>query len=97
MGDWDAVLAMLNDANLPKGDKAANLRFFAAELTDYAKGMKALEAGDAIAAEKDSTSLDAGLKQMNEMQTALGKAQGCGRERGKCDSADDAGFTRCAH
>ena len=73
VGDWDAVLTMLNDANLPKGDKAANLRFFAAELTDYAKGMKALDAGDAIAAEKDSTSLDAGLKQMIEMQTALGK------------------------
>ena len=73
VGDWDAVLTMLNDANLPKGDKAANLRFFAAELTDYAKGMKALDAGDAIGAEKRSTSLDAGLKQMNEMQTALGK------------------------
>jgi tetratricopeptide (TPR) repeat protein len=73
VGDWDAALTMLNDANLPKGDKAANLRFFAAELTDYAKGMKALSAGDAIAAEKDSASLDAGLKQMIEMQTALGK------------------------
>jgi tetratricopeptide (TPR) repeat protein len=76
VGDWDAVLTMLNDANLPKGDKGSNLRFFAAELTDYAKGMKALDAGDAIAAEKDSTSLDAGLNQMNEMQTALGKAKG---------------------
>jgi tetratricopeptide (TPR) repeat protein len=76
IGDWDAVLTMLNEANLPKGDKAANLRFFAAELTDYAKGMKALDAGDAIEAEKRSTSLDAGLKQMNEMQTALGKAKG---------------------
>jgi tetratricopeptide (TPR) repeat protein len=73
VGDWDAVLAMLNDANLPKGDKGSNLRFFAAELTDYAKGMKALDAGDAIAAGKDSASLDAGLKQMIEMQTALGK------------------------
>ena len=73
VGDWDSVLAMLNDANLPKGDKGSNLRFFAAELTDYAKGMKALDAGDAIAAEKDSNSLDAGLKQMIEMQTALGK------------------------
>ena len=73
VGDWDAVLTMLNDANLPKGDKAANLRFFAAELTDYAKGMKALDAGDAIAAGKCSASLDAGLKQMNEMQTGLAK------------------------
>jgi tetratricopeptide (TPR) repeat protein len=75
VGDWDAVLAMLNEANLPKGDKASNLRFFAAELTDYAKGMKALDAGDAIAAGKNSTSLDAGLKQMKEMRSALGKAK----------------------
>jgi tetratricopeptide (TPR) repeat protein len=74
VGDWDAVLAMLDQANLPKGDKASNLRFFAAELTDYAKGMKALDAGDAIAAGKNSTSLDAGLKQMKEMQIALGKS-----------------------
>ncbi len=73
LADWDAVLAMLNDSNLPKGDKAANLRFFAAELTDYAKGMKALETGDTVAAQEHSTSLDAGLKQMQEMQTALGK------------------------
>lgn len=73
LADWDAVLAMLNDSNLPKGDKTANLRFFAAELTDYAKGMKALESGDKVAAQEHSTSLDAGLKQMQEMQTALGK------------------------
>jgi tetratricopeptide (TPR) repeat protein len=73
VGDWDSVLALLSESNLPKGDKAANLRFFAAELTDYAKGMKALEAGDAVAAEEHSTSLDAGLKQMQEMQTALAK------------------------
>jgi tetratricopeptide (TPR) repeat protein len=75
VGDWDAVLTMLNEANLPKGDKAANLRFFVAELTDYAKGMKALDGGDAIAAGKNSASLDAGLKQMIEMQTALGKSK----------------------
>ncbi|MGA9585341.1 MAG: hypothetical protein WBQ95_08450 [Terracidiphilus sp.] len=73
VGDWDAVLTMLNDANLPKGDKSANLRFFTAELTDYAKGMKALEAGDTVAAQDDSTSLDAGLAQMKEMQTVLGQ------------------------
>ena len=41
LGDWDAVLTMLSDANLPKGDRAANLRFLSAELTDYAKGMDA--------------------------------------------------------
>jgi len=74
VGDWDAVLTMLNDASLPKGDRASNLRFFTAELTDYAKGMKALDAGDTVAAQDDSTSLDAGLKQMKEMQTILGKS-----------------------
>jgi tetratricopeptide (TPR) repeat protein len=75
VGDWDAVLTMLNDANLPKGDTAANLRFFTAELTDYAKGMKDLDAGDTVAAQDHSTSLDAGLTQMKEMQTILGKGE----------------------
>jgi tetratricopeptide (TPR) repeat protein len=75
VGDWDAVLTMLGNANLPKDDKAANLRFFTAELTDYAKGMKALDAGDAVAAQDHSTSMDAGLRQMKEMQTALGKSR----------------------
>jgi len=32
VADWDAVIAMLNEANLPKGDKAANLRFLAADV-----------------------------------------------------------------
>lgn len=73
VGDWDAVLAMLSDANLPKTDKAANLRFLAAELSDYGKGMKALDEGNVVAAQEASTSMDAGLKQMKEMQTALGK------------------------
>jgi tetratricopeptide (TPR) repeat protein len=74
IADWDAVLAMLSDANLPKGDKAENLRFLAAELTDYAKGMKALDAGDSVAAQEHSVSMDAGLKQMKEMRAALKKS-----------------------
>jgi len=73
LGDWDAVLAMLGDANLPKGDKAANLRFLLAELTDYAKGMSALDAGKLVEAQEHSTSMDAGLRQMKEMRAALGK------------------------
>ena len=73
LGDWNAVLAMLSDANLPKGDKAANLRFLAAELTDYAKGMKALEAENIPEAQEHSASMDAGLKQMKEMRAALRK------------------------
>ena len=73
LGDWDTVLALLSQSNLPKNETAANLRFLAAELTDYAKGMKALDAGDLVAAQEHSTSLDAGLTQMKELQTALGK------------------------
>ncbi|HEY1580150.1 MAG TPA: hypothetical protein VGF82_24050 [Terracidiphilus sp.] len=73
VGDWDAVLAMLSDANLPKSDNAANLRFLAAELTDYTQGMKALDAGDSAGAERHSVSMDAGLKQMKELQTGLKK------------------------
>jgi tetratricopeptide (TPR) repeat protein len=75
IADWDAVLAMLSESNLPKGDKAANLRFLAAELTDYAKGMKALDAGNPVAAQEHSLSMDAGLKQMKEMHEALKKSE----------------------
>jgi tetratricopeptide (TPR) repeat protein len=71
VGDWDSVLAMLSEANLPKGGKSAHLRFLAAELTDYAKGMKAVEAGDGVAAAEHSTSMDAGLNQMKELQAGL--------------------------
>jgi tetratricopeptide (TPR) repeat protein len=75
VADWDAVLAMLSGSNLPKGDKTANLRFFVAELTDYAKGMKALEAGEAVGAQEHSLSMDAGLKQMKEMRAALKRSE----------------------
>lgn len=71
VGDWDAVLTLLREANLPKGDKSANLRFLAAELTEYAKGMKALDAGDSVKAQEHSISMDAGLNQMKELQTGL--------------------------
>jgi tetratricopeptide (TPR) repeat protein len=61
VGDWDAVLAMLGQANLGDGEKTANLRWLAGELGEYARGMKALEAGDAEAAQQASDRLDAGL------------------------------------
>ena len=61
VGDWDAVLAMLGQASLGDGEKTANLRWLAAELSEYARGMKALEAGDAHAAQEASDRLDAGL------------------------------------
>jgi tetratricopeptide (TPR) repeat protein len=83
LGDWDTVLTLLSASNLPKGDKAANLRFLAAELTDYAKGMKALAAGDLVTAQEHSTSLDAGLAQMKELQTGLGKSDSAKKENKK--------------
>jgi tetratricopeptide (TPR) repeat protein len=45
-------------------------------VTEYAKGMKALDAGDAVTAQERWTSLDAGLKQMKEMQVGLAKRGG---------------------
>jgi hypothetical protein len=61
IGDWDAVLAMLSQSSLGDGDKTANLRFLSAELSDYARGMKALDAGDTAAAQAASEQMDAGL------------------------------------
>jgi tetratricopeptide (TPR) repeat protein len=66
IGDWDAVLAMLGESQINKSqimesEKTANLRWLAAELSDYARGMKALEAGDIAAAQAASERLDAGL------------------------------------
>jgi tetratricopeptide (TPR) repeat protein len=61
VGDWDAVLAMLGQSSLGEGEKTVNLRWLAAELGEYARGMKALEAGDAKAAREASDRLDAGL------------------------------------
>ncbi|MBW8870393.1 MAG: hypothetical protein JF563_06405, partial [Acidobacteriales bacterium] len=84
IADWDAVIAMLSQANLPKGDRAANLRFLAAELSDYAKGMKALEAGDPVGAQEHSVSMDAGLRQMKELRAAQKKSE---NSKEKKDSA----------
>ena len=61
VGDWDAVLTMLGQANLGEGAKTENLRFLAAELSDYARGMKALDAGDVEGAQTASAAMDAGL------------------------------------
>jgi tetratricopeptide (TPR) repeat protein len=59
--DWDTVLALVSDANLPDNARTANLRFLAAELTAFATGMKALESNDVAAAQAASDRLDAGL------------------------------------
>lgn len=61
VGDWDAVIAMLSQSSLGEGEKTTNLRFLANELSEYARGMKALDAGDFSAAQAASERMDAGL------------------------------------
>jgi len=70
VGDWDAVLTMLGQASLGEGAKTENLRFLAAELSDYARGMKALDAGDVEAAQTASAAMDAGLWRSEKDQAA---------------------------
>jgi tetratricopeptide (TPR) repeat protein len=76
VGDWDAVLAMLGQVTL-EGEKTANLRSLAAELADYATGMKALETGDLVAAQAASDRMDASLwrLQQRQKQEAAAKAK----------------------
>jgi tetratricopeptide (TPR) repeat protein len=61
VGDWNAVLTLLDDANLPDKDNTAHLRFLRDELRHFATGMQALATGDAGAAEMASAQMDAGL------------------------------------
>jgi len=70
VGDWDAALAMLAQANVGEGEKTTNLRFLSAELSEYARGMKALDAGDADAAKQASARMDAGLWRAEQDQAA---------------------------
>jgi tetratricopeptide (TPR) repeat protein len=85
VGDWDAVLTMLSQASLDRngvgeGEKTVNLRFLAAELIDYARGMKALEGQDAAAVDLDaaqaaSARMDAGLWRAQHDQAAKDAAK----------------------
>ena len=61
IGDWSAVLTMVDQAQLAAGDKTANLRFLRSELHSFALGMQALDRGDVAAAQAASAQLDAGL------------------------------------
>src|ERR1700739_3475243 len=70
VGDWDSVLAMLAQSNVGEGDKTANLRFLFAELSDYARGMKALDDGDLPAGQAASARFDAGLWRAEQDQAA---------------------------
>jgi len=80
VGDWDAVLAMLSQANLGEGEKTTNLRFLSNELSEYARGMKALEnpdtaAVDVAAAQAASERMDAGLWRAEQDQAAKKDAE----------------------
>jgi predicted Zn-dependent protease len=70
VGDWDAVLAMVSQAGLMEGEKTTNLRFLSNELSEYARGMKALENGDVAAAQAASQRMDAGLWRSDQDQAA---------------------------
>jgi len=86
VGDWDAVLEMLSKSSIEKtddaeGSKTANLRFLANELSEYARGMKALDSGDVIAAQDASARLDAELWRAEQDRA--------GKDKSK-DKKDDA-------
>jgi tetratricopeptide (TPR) repeat protein len=68
VGDWDAVLAMAGQAKFD-GEKAENLRFLTSELTDYAKGMKALASDDLATAQVASEHFDAELWRLHQRVT----------------------------
>ena len=83
VGDWDAVLTMLGQASLGEGAKTENLRFLAAELSDYARGMKALEAGDVVEAKSASEAMDAGLWRTEKDQAAKDAAKEKDKDKDK--------------
>ncbi|MGA9669812.1 MAG: hypothetical protein WBQ94_11415 [Terracidiphilus sp.] len=83
VGDWDAVLTMLGQASLGEGAKTENLRFLAAELSDYARGMKALDDGDVTAAKSASEAMDAGLWRTEKDQAAKDAAKEKDKDKDK--------------
>jgi tetratricopeptide (TPR) repeat protein len=68
IGDWDGVLAMLDQAPVAEGDKTTNLRFLASELRDFAMGMRALDRNELDAAQAASARMDAGLWRLQQEQ-----------------------------
>jgi tetratricopeptide (TPR) repeat protein len=89
VGDWDAVLAMLGQSSLGDGERTANLRFLATELSEYARGMKALDEGDLAAGQAASERIDAGLwraeKDQQERDAAAKKKGSDKKEEAKKD------------
>ena len=63
-GDWDGLVKMVEGAK--PGDRLENLKFLAGQLNEFARGMRAVEAGDLAAAQAHSTKLDAELWHMSQ-------------------------------
>ncbi len=61
VGDWNSVLAMLDNSKIADEEKTTNLRFLKNELRFFATGMQALDTGDITAAQAASAQMDAGL------------------------------------
>ena len=84
LGDWNAVLTMTGQVKL-QGEKTANLQSLAGELTDYARGMKALEQNDAATAQAASDHMDAALWRLQQ-RAADEKAA---KDKSKDDKKDE--------
>jgi tetratricopeptide (TPR) repeat protein len=74
LGDWDRVLTLLDQASLADEKNTANLRFLAAELRDFAGGMRALERNEVAEAQTASAQMDAGLWRVQQDQLETSKA-----------------------
>ena len=85
LGDWPAVLTMTGQAKL-EGDKTATLRSLVGELTDYAKGMKAVDEGDVVAAQAASDGMDAALWRLQ--QRAADEKAAKEKDKAKDDKKD---------
>ena len=88
IADWDAVLTMLGQVKL-EGDKTVNLRALTDELTDYATGMKALDAGDVAGADAASERMDAGLWRIQQRQKEEAAAKEKEKEKNKQETKKD--------
>ena len=88
LGDWDAVQTMTGQVKLD-GEKTANLRSLAAELNDYAKGMKALERDDVATAQAASDGMDAALWRMQQRAADEKAAKEKDKDKAKEDKKDE--------
>jgi hypothetical protein len=92
IGDWSAVLAMLDQAQLATGDKTTNLRFLQSELRSFALGMQALERGDLAAAQAASAQMDAGLWREGADEKAAADAKAAAdKAKAEADKAKSSG------